>query len=188
MSLEQIKKTALGNWKSIAVEVRPSAFKNADGTLKAFYLKREFTYLPDDKFQLEIINYADAYGKIPLVKLLLKGKIEWKGDHPIAQGAQKVDFTADESYEVTPLIQNFTDVLNNLVKDGFEHWETGKTQNILKNSFVPFGLKGGDIFKEYDLIYLYNDMMFWGARNVDGREFDTEENRPINLQIPMVRK
>jgi hypothetical protein len=31
-------------------------------------------------------------------------------------------------------------------------------------------------------------MMFWGARNIDGRGFDTEENRPTNLQIPMVRQ
>jgi hypothetical protein len=31
-------------------------------------------------------------------------------------------------------------------------------------------------------------MMFWGARNVDGRGFDTDENCPTNLQIPLVRK
>ncbi|MET3538489.1 hypothetical protein [Chryseobacterium limigenitum] len=186
--VEEIKKEALGAWKSIAVEVRPSSFKNEDGSLKPFYLTREFSFLPEDKFQLEIINYADAYGKIPLVKILIKGEMEWQGDHPVAEGAQKVDFTANESYEVTPLIQNFADVLNNLAKDGFDQWEVGKSQNISKKKFIPFGLKEGDIFKEYDLIYLYKDMMFWGARNVDGRGFDTEENRPTNLQIPMVRK
>lgn len=188
MSLEKLKKEAIGDWKSIAVEVRPSASKNPDGTLKPFYLKREFTYLPEDKFQLEIINYADAFGEIPLMKLILKGKVEWKGDHPIAETAQKVDFTADESYKVTSLNDNFTDVLNNLAKDGFDQWETGKSQDILKKSFIPFGLREGDVFKEYDLIYLYNNIMFWGARNVDGRGFDSEENRPSNLQIPMIRK
>ncbi|ANF51395.1 hypothetical protein A0O34_13130 [Chryseobacterium glaciei] len=186
--VEEIKKEILGDWKSIAVEVRPSSFKNEDGTLKPFYLTREFSYLPEDKFQLEIINYADAFGEIPLVKMLIKGEVEWQGDHPVAEGAQKVDFTANESYEVTPLIQNFADVLNNLAKEGFNQWEVGKSQNIFKKKFIPFGLKEGDIFKEYDLIYLYEDMLFWGARNVDGRGFDTEENRPTNLQIPMVRK
>jgi len=35
---------------------------------------------------------------------------------------------------------------------------------------------------------LRDNLLFWGARNVDGRGFDTEENRPTNLQIPMVRK
>jgi hypothetical protein len=41
---------------------------------------------------------------------------------------------------------------------------------------------------EYDLVYLRGDLLFWGARNVDGRGFDTEQNRPTNLQIPLVRK
>lgn len=186
--VEEIKKELVGDWKSIAVEVRPSSFKNEDGSLKPFYLTREFSYLPEDKFQLEIINYSDAYGKIPLVKMLIKGEVEWQGDHSVAEGAQKVDFTANESYEVTPLIQNFADVLNNLAKEGFDQWEIGKSQNILKKKFIPFGLKEGDVFKEYDLIYLYKDMLFWGARNIDGRGFDTEESRPTNLQIPMVRK
>jgi len=31
-------------------------------------------------------------------------------------------------------------------------------------------------------------MLFWGARNVDGRGFDNEVNRPTNLQIPLIRK
>jgi hypothetical protein len=30
--------------------------------------------------------------------------------------------------------------------------------------------------------------LFWGARNIDGRGFDTEQNRPTNLQIPLIRK
>ena len=36
----KIKEAMLGNWESIAPEVRPSASKNADGSLKPFYLKR----------------------------------------------------------------------------------------------------------------------------------------------------
>ena len=48
--------------------------------------------------------------------------------------------------------------------------------------------QGGDEFHEYDLVYLRGDLLFWGARNIDGRGFDTEQNRPTNLQIPMVRK
>lgn len=186
--MEQIRKSALGEWESISTEIRPSSLKNEDGSLKPFYLKRSFSLLPEDHFKLEIINYADPYGQIPLVKIVLKGHTEWKGDHPIAEGAQKVDFTADEAYEVTPLISNFTDILNNLAKENFDTWETGKSQSILKKKFLPFGLSEGQVFKEYDLMYIFNDMMFWGARNIDGRGFDTEENRPTNLQIPMKRK
>ncbi|ESY55545.1 MULTISPECIES: hypothetical protein [unclassified Mesorhizobium] len=53
---------------------------------------------------------------------------------------------------------------------------------------MPFGLVGGTHFKEFDLVYIAHDLLFWGARNIDGRGFDTEENRPTNLQVPLVRK
>jgi len=188
MTIEQIKQSMLGQWVSIAPEIRPSIAKNPDGSMKPFYLKRDFTYLPGDKFQLDVINSADAYGKVPLVKISIKGNIVWQGEHPIAQGAQKVKFTADDLYEVTPLIQGFADAMNQLAAKGFDTWELNKTQSILGKAFAPFGLSEGQIFAEYDLIYLFNDMLFWGARNVDGRGFDKEENRPTNLQIPLVKK
>jgi hypothetical protein len=186
MTLEQTKRQSLGHWESITTEIRPSSSKNVDGTLKPFYLTRKFTFLPGDKFELTVINFADPFGKTPLAKMEIKGHTEWKGDHAIAAGAQKVDFIADEAYTVTPLLQGFADVFNKYSK-GFNEWKVGETQNILGKAFAPFGLSEGQFFKEYDLIYLYGDMMFWGARNVDGRGFDTEENRPTNLQIPMIK-
>ena len=187
MTLDEIKKSSLGNWKSIAPEIRPSNTKNADGTLKPFYLTREFTLLEDGSFKLVITNLADPYGKVPLAKMSIKGHIEWLGEHPIAPGAQKVNFTADEEYSVTPLAQGFADVLNKFTK-GFNEWKIGESQSILKKAFAPFGLAEGQVFKEFDLIFLYDGMMFWGARNVDGRGFDKEENRPTNLQIPMIKR
>lgn len=186
MTIEQTRAASLGNWESISTEIRPGSSKNADGTLKPFYLTRKFSFLTGDKFELTVTNFADPYGKLPLAKMEIKGHIEWKGDHPIAEGAQKVNFIADEAYWVTPLLQGFADVLNQYSK-GFNEWKVGETQNILGKAFAPFGLAEGQIFMEYDLIYLYNNMMFWGARNIDGRGFDTEENRPTNLQIPMKR-
>jgi hypothetical protein len=187
MDINEIKKASIGYWQSIAPEVRPSNSKNEDGTLKPFYLTRKFTLQADDRFELLVTNLADPYGKAPIAQMLIKGHIDWKGDHPIAAGAQKVDFSADEEYTVTPLLQGFADVLNKFTK-GFNEWKVGEPQNILKKAFLPFGLAEGRIFKEYDLIYVYNDMMFWGARNIDGRGFDTEENRPTNLQIPLMRQ
>ncbi|MGU3375099.1 hypothetical protein [Chryseobacterium sp. M5A1_1a] len=181
-----IKQQALGNWESIAPEIRPSSSKNPDGTLKPFYLTRKFVFLPEDIFELTVINYADPYGKAPLAKMEIEGHTEWQGQHPIAPGAQKVNFIADKAYVVTPLNQIFADILNQYTK-GFNEWKIEEPQNILGKAFAPFGLSEGEIFKEYDLIYLFNDMMFWGARNIDGRGFDSEENRPTNLQISMVR-
>lgn len=99
--IARIKQAMLGNWESIAPEVRPSAGKSPDGSLKPFYLKRAFKYLPSDRFELEVVNSADPYGAVPLALIKIGGHMLWQGPHPIAAGAQKVDFVADESYEVT---------------------------------------------------------------------------------------
>jgi hypothetical protein len=182
----KIKQSLLGNWESIAPEIRPS--KNPDGSLKPFYLKRAFKYLSSDRFELEVVNSADPYGAVPLARIKIGGHMLWQGPHPIASGAQKVDFVADEAYEVTPLVQGFADVLNKVASTGYAPWTVNAPQSIFGKNFVPFGLKEGTNFMEYDLVYLRGDLLFWGARNIDGRGFDTEQNRPTNLQIPLVRK
>jgi hypothetical protein len=185
----KIKEAMLGNWESIAPEIRPSsAGKNVDGTLKPFYLGRAFKYLPGDRFELEIVNSGDPYGAVPLVGMKIRGHVLWRGAHPIAPGAQKVDFVADEGYEVTPLAQGFADVLNKVASTGYAPWVVNAPQSIFGKTFVPFGLKEGTNFMEYDLVYLRGDLLFWGARNIDGRAFDSEQNRPTNLQIPLVRR
>jgi hypothetical protein len=188
MDVTKIKEAMLGDWASIAPEVRPSASKNADGSLKPFYLTRAFKYQPSDRFELQIVNSADPYGAVPLARIKIGGHMLWQGPHPIAPGAQKVEFVADEIYEVTPLAQGFADVLNKVASAGYAPWAVNAPQSIFGKSFAPFALKEGTNFMEYDLVYLRGDLLFWGARNIDGRGFDTEQNRPTNLQIPLVWK
>lgn len=187
MTLTQIKQDMQGEWVSVAPELRPSIAKNPDGSPKPFYLKREFKYIEGDRFQLDIINSSDAYGKIPLVRISIRGHIAWQGEHPIAEGAQKVKFIADDAYEIMPLIRGFADALNQAAGEGFKKWEVGEKQSIQGKAFPLFGLAEGQVFAEYDLIFVLDNLLFWGARNVDGRGFDTEENRPTNLQIPLIR-
>ena len=188
MDLQQVRKRLIGDWVSLAPEIRPSASKNTDGSLKPFYLKREFKYLEGDLFELTVVNSADPYGAAPLARILIRGHMLWRGAHPIAEGAQKVDFIADEGYEVTAMHPGFADLLNKVAAQGYDKWEVNKPQSVFGKSFVPFGLAAGTNFMEYDLVYINRDMLYWGARNIDGRGFDKEENRPTNLQIPLVRK
>jgi hypothetical protein len=188
MTFDETKRAIAGSWVSLASEVRPSAQKNADGTLKPFYLKREFKALPQDRFELSLVNSVDAYGQVPLARILIKGHMLWRGDHPIAPGAQKIDFVADEAYEVTPLLQGFADALNPVAVDGYVKWEVKQSQSVFGKAFAPFGLTAGQNFMEFDLVYMSSGLLFWGARHIDGRGFDTEANRPTNLQIPMARR
>jgi hypothetical protein len=186
MSSDAIKSSLEGTWASLAPEARPS--KNPDGTIKPFFLSRTFTYQRGDRFELSVTNFADAFGKIALARIDITGHMVWRGDHPVAAGAQKVDFAADEAYAVTPLLPPFADALGRIASAGYAKWAVGETQSIFGKAFAPFGLVEGHNFLEYDLVYLAHGLLFWGARNVDGRGFDTEENRPTNLQIPMARR
>jgi len=188
MTVEQIKQFIQGEWVSITTEVRPSINAAANGKIQPFYLSRIFKYSPNDKFECTIINYADANGKVPLVKIAIKGHNLWQGEHPLAAGAQKVDYVADEAYEVTPLHQGFADAVNKIPTKGLNNWEVNVMQDVKAKAFPAFGLSEGQIYIDYDLIYIYNDLFFNGSKNVDGRAFDKPENRPTNLQVPLVRK
>ncbi|WP_293500420.1 hypothetical protein [Roseateles sp.] len=188
MPLDDLKTQLLGDWTSLAIELRPSSQKNADGSLKPFHLRRDFRYLAGDRFELVVTNVADPLGRVPLARILIRGQMLWRGEHPVAPGAQKVDFIADEAYEVTPLLAGFAEVLNQVASQGYARWEVGAAQSVFGKAFAPFGLAAGRHFMEYDLVHLSHDLLFWGARHVDGRGFDTEENRPMNLQIPLARR
>lgn len=58
---------------------------------------------------------------------------------------------------------------------------------LKSESFELPSLRRAQDLTKYDLMYVNNGMLFWGARNVDGRGFEMPENRPTNLQIPIVR-
>ena len=189
MTPEQIKQVIQSSqWVSITTELRPSTNKSATGEIQPFYCSRVFTYFPGDRFGCTVMNYADANGKVPLVKIVIKGHNVWQGAHPIAKGAYNLDYIADEAYEVTPLHQGFADVANKFLGTGLNTWEVYVMQDVTRKAFPLFSLVEGQTYVDYDLIYIYNDMLFNGSKNVDGRAFDKPENRPTNLQIPLVRQ
>ncbi|HEX4785095.1 MAG TPA: hypothetical protein VH350_12180 [Candidatus Sulfotelmatobacter sp.] len=124
---------------------------------------------------------------MPLVKIHIKGHNVWQGMHSIAEGAYSLDYVADETYEVTPLHQGFVDAANKFTATGLNHWEVGVAQDVSAKSFPLFGLVEGQTYVDYDLIYICGGMLFNGSKNIDGRAFDKPENRPTNLQVPLIR-
>ena len=189
MTAEQTKQFIQGGeWVSITPEVRPSQNIPASGIIQPFYLTRIFKYSAGDAFECTVTNYADANAKVPLVKINIQGHLKWQGEHPIADGAYKVDYVTDVAYNVTPLHAGFADAVNKVPAAGLNKWEVGVTQDIKGKAFPAFGLTEGQIYVDYDLIYIYNDLFFNGSKNVDGRAFDKPENRATNLQVPLIRK
>ena len=163
-----------GQWVSITTELRPSSNRSATGDIQPFYCSRVFTYSPGDRFACTVMNYADANGKVPLVKIVIKGHNAWRGEHPIAPGAYNLDYIAA--------------VANRFPGTGLNTWEVNVMQDVRGKAFPLFSLVEGQTYVDYDLIYIYHDMLFNGSKNVDGRAFDKPENRPTNLQIPLVRQ
>src|SRR5467141_2009156 len=101
MTKEQVQKQSIGHWESISPEVRPSNSKNADETLKSFYLSCKFAYYEDGTFELTVTNFGDPYGKVPLAEIFLNGHTKWQGEHPIKDVAQKVDLTKKKTVQPT---------------------------------------------------------------------------------------
>src|SRR5438128_1513906 len=81
MTLDDLKTRLLGDWTSLATELRPSGQKNLDGSLEPLYLRRDFRYLAGDRFDLTVTSCADALGKLPLARMRIAGHMLWRGDH-----------------------------------------------------------------------------------------------------------
>src|SRR5258708_421556 len=69
-----------GEWASITVELRPSSNKTPTGAPQPFYCSRLFKYSEPDHFECTVINFADPNGKVPLVKIHIKGLNLWRGE------------------------------------------------------------------------------------------------------------
>ena len=177
-----------GQWVSLTTELRPFEDRTGTGTVQPFYVSRAFRYLPNNRFEGTIRSYADPYGRLPLVQFVFKGETRWGAPHPIAPGAYEIDYILNEAFEVTPLHDLFSANLNAAPSPGLAAWQTGVMQDIKGKAVPLFGIAEGDIVGDYDLIYIANDLLFMGAKHVDGRGFDKPENRPTNLQIPLIRQ
>lgn len=188
-TIAEIKKFVQGGeWVSITPELRPFEDRTGTGKIAPFYVSRNFKYLPNDRFEGTIVSYGDPYGQMPLVKFVFKGHTTWGKEHPISKGAFEIDYILDEAFEVTPLHAMFADNLNQAPTKGLNKWEANVMQDIKGKAFPLFGITEGQIVGDYDIIYIFNGMLFMGSKHVDGRGFDKPENRPTNLQVPLVKK
>lgn len=186
-TLEDVKKYALGEWKSISIELRPTEDRAGTGKIQPTFLTRHFTYLPNDQFIGKITLFADHYGQMALMEFEFKGRLKWGEQHPIADGAWKVDYVLDGGFGVTPLHEQSASMLNMALPPGMTPFANGVKKDILKKAFPMFHIAEGQVVSDYDLIYFKNGMLFMGAKHVDGKPFDKPENRPHQLQIPLIR-
>ena len=186
-SLTDVQSYAVGEWKSISMELRPTEDRTGSGIIEPTFLKRHFHYLSKDKFIGTIRLFGDNYGQLPLMEFEFKGDLKWGEQHPIADGAWNIDYILNEGFGVTPLNPQAAEMLNQALPEGMTPFESNVKKDILGKAFPMFHIVEGQIVSDYDLIYFKNGMLFMGAKHVDGTPFDKVENRPHQLQIPLER-
>lgn len=195
VSLEGLKDRVVGNWTSIACELRPQQNQqDPNGAPSETYLKRDFTFDMDDGFFATITVFADKACAIPAIKYDFAGRIDWHGPNPAAQGAWSQDYVLDQQLELTPLAQPMVDMLNALPDGacGTGPFELNKTRNILGAPCVLLRfVEGKDVVVDHDFLYVREDtpnMLFMGGKHVDGTGFYYPENRPtVGLQQPLIK-
>lgn len=149
------------------VELCPTEDRTGSGKITPTYLKRAFTYLPNDQFVGVISLFADNYGQIPLLEFEVKGHLNWGERHPIANGAWEIDYELDEGFGVTPMNEQAAAMLNQALPAGMEPFAAHTKKDILQKAFPMFNIQAGQIVTDFDLIYFSHGLLFMGAKHVD---------------------
>ncbi|MEO0911390.1 MAG: hypothetical protein AAFY59_00130 [Pseudomonadota bacterium] len=194
-SLEALKSRVVGHWQSIACEIRPQS-NPEDPALAPIptYLTRDFTYDAEDGFAATITVFADAACTIPAITYDFAGEIQWLGPNPAAPGAHSQNYVLNRALTLTVLAAPMAAQLNQLPEGacGMGSFEVGKARDILGQpcALLKF-VEGSAYVIDHDFLYVREDtpnMLFMGAKHVDGTGFYTPENRPqTGLQQPLIR-
>jgi hypothetical protein len=183
-----------GRWKSIACELRPQSGKPGE-PVQSSWVTRDFTFDGSGKFKATIVVFADQFCEAPMNEFNFSGHAEIGSTSRAAPGAREITYVLDESLTITPRAQMVVDMMAQLPPKacGDESYKLNTAQNILKKSCVLLNnIDSGQVVKDHDLIYLHGQgryqILFMGAKHVDGSGFYKPENRPKSgLQVPMVR-
>lgn len=194
-TLDALKQRIVGQWVSIACELRPSPNQdNPDGPPVPSYLTRDFTFDADGGFAANITVYADPACEVPMIAYDFAGEIVWQGANPAAEGAYSQDYVLNAKLDLTPLVPPMAEMLNGLPPGacGEGPFEAGQTKDILGQPCVLLRfVEGSDYVIDHDFLYVRADtpnMLFMGGKHVDGTGFYAPENRPtVGLQQPLIK-
>lgn len=175
-----------GEWKSISCEARPNPSKEPGGAPTPSYLQRHFEF-SGSEFTGELIRYADAVCEEPIFTLSFDGQMVSEGPSEAGNGIEKINYILDRDFRVEPHNDNFAAALNKADNCGAEEWKTDQVQSILEIGCPMMRQSPGQVHRTYDINLVIGDMLFFGARHVDGSDFSTPELRPVQLQVPLKR-
>lgn len=194
-SLDGLKDRIVGRWMSIACEIRPQqSQEDPQRAPDPSYLTRDFTFDADGGFDAAITVFADSACAIPTVRFEFAGEIVWHDENPAAPGAWSQDYVLNRALQLTVLSPLVAEQMNQLPDGacGSGPFELDKPRVILGEPCVLLRFVDGSKYVvDHDFLYVREDtpnMLFMGAKHVDGTGFYYPENRPtVGLQQPLIR-
>ena len=194
-TLEALQSRLVGNWTSIACELRPQA-NNVDSSLAPTptYLQRNFTFDSNSGFEANITVYADPACDVAAASYDFAGEIRWHDENPAVEGAWSQDYVLNKKLQLTIMAPPMAEQLNALPEGacGEGLFVVGQTRDILGKPCVLLTFVDNDLYVvDHDFLFVpeyASNMLFMGAKHVDGTGFYHPENRPtVGLQQPLVR-
>jgi len=179
-----VKKTAdgmVGHWLSTEGETRP----NGQGGQN--YLKRDFTNTPA-LAKAALIFFKDGAYKDKTFTLVASGPYKFVKPSAAVAGAIETDFSFSD-IRITPHNADMVGMLNSgkTGSCGPAPWKLDVEQSLkATDGCAVFGIKLST-YKEFDLVKVEGDKLYYGARPADGSVPDTTAKRATSLQVPLVR-
>ncbi|MDX2161381.1 MAG: hypothetical protein SF162_08670 [bacterium] len=166
----------LGRWVSVACELRAGPQ----------HLIRDIT-LTESDWTAVITNFADPACTTPALILTITGPVNYGEPHPLAEGAVESDFVI-QTLALEPQNAFIVDFLNSAEPGtcGAEAWEVGVEQDVTETGCVLIGFAELPS-TDYDVTFVRDNYLFAGARPLEGGGFESPEDRPTAVQVPLVR-
>ncbi|NRB00948.1 MAG: hypothetical protein HRU32_14230 [Rhodobacteraceae bacterium] len=172
-----------GAWHSMACEVRPQV--GADGAIAEWWLTREITFA-ENRIEARFTTYAGPGCDVPVNVLGFAGQVDIIGDSAVADEAIAANLIIDEYVSITPMAQGFADFLNGSGACGEGAWALGEAKDVHETGCAILGVEPNTPTVEYEVLARIGDMVYFGARPVDGTFITSEDKRPRSLLVPLI--
>lgn len=174
--METTSENMIGKWESTGGEVRPTPWGGK------YFLKRYFDN-KKDYANTNLVFYTDETYNALNMTVEVKGPYHFIQPSEFVKGAVEANF-AFSSIAVTPHTQAMVDMLNGMPAAYLKPWSINLKQQVDTPRQGIMGIIIGE-YKEYDLVKVDGDLLYYGARPADGTAPDKVEKRAKALQVPL---
>ncbi len=167
-----------GKWESVANEIRPNPWGGN-------YFLRRYFHNTEAEAHGTLVFYTDDTYTDKNITVEVIGPYHFLQASLTVPGATETDFEFTK-IAITPHSHSMVDMLNNTPVPNLQTWQANIRQEVSKPGEGIMGMVIGE-YKEYDLIKIEGELLYYGERPADGSAPDTPAKRAVSLQVPLKR-